>query len=273
MTGRAAGRPVATGILTAVLALGGLAAACSPRSDALDLPGTELTVLAAASLRDPMTVISAAYEAAAGVRLVMVTDSSTALRIQIEEGARADVFLSADTANPETLAAAGRTNGAVVPFAGNPLAIVIPASNPAGITSPADLARPGVAIVAAGEGVPVTTYATTLLERLARLPGYPSDLVHAYAANVVTREDNVRVVLAKIELGEGDAAIVYATDAAGSIDADTVAIPPAANVTATYGGAVLARAMDLAAARAFLGWLAGPDGGAILASFGFVAVP
>lgn len=256
-------------ILLGTLAAAGLAGACSPAPRPDRGAPAELTVFAAASLRDPLATITSAYEAARHVRLIVATDSSTALRIQIEQGAGADVFLSADTANPEALAAAGLLDGMALGFAGNPLAIVVPAGNRAGLASPADLGRPGVAIVAAGEAVPITAYATKLLERLAVLPGYPPDLPLLYAGNVVTREDNVRAVLAKIELGEGDAAIVYATDAAGSAAVDVLPVPEGANVTATYAGAVLAGATDRGAAHAFLDWLTGPDGQEILASFGF----
>jgi molybdate transport system substrate-binding protein len=86
----------------------------------------------------------------------------------------------------------------------------------------------------------------------------------------VSREDNVKAVVAKIELGEGDAAIVYATDAKASKKVATVAIPAGANVAATYAGVVIKASQHAGAARAFLSWLAGPDGQAMLATFGFV---
>ena len=234
---------------------------------------TELTVLAAASLREPLRDVSVAYEAAAGVRLAVVTDASSGLRVQIEQGARADVFLSADEANPDALASAGLTDGPVVGFAGNRLAVIVPAGNPGRLGSPADLARPGVSVVAAGDRVPITRYAEELVARLAILPGYPADFVTRYGANVVTREDNVQAVLTKIELGEGDAAIVYASDALAAERVTALAIPDEAMVTATYTGAVLSSAADGGAARAFLEWLAGPDAGVILAGHGFVAIP
>lgn len=273
MAGRPGGRRIAAVALTTPFVLTGLLAACLPAPTASAGAATELTVFAAASLRDPVVAVAAAYEAESAVRLVVATDSSTTLRVQVEQGAHADVFLSADTANPASLAASGLVDGAVVAFAGNRLAIVVPAGNPARIASPADLGRPGVEIVAAGDGVPITAYATTLLGRLADLPGYSRDLPTAYASNVVTREDNVRAVMAKIELGEGDAAIVYATDAAGSEAVEAIPIPVAANVTARYAGCVLAGVADRAAAHAFLAWLAGPGGQGVLASFGFVDAP
>jgi molybdate transport system substrate-binding protein len=274
MSGRPGGRRGAAAFRTAaILALTALVGACAPRASAAVGAAASLTVFAAASLREPLRDIAATYEAMAGVSLTLVTDSSSALRTQIEQGAQADVFLAADTVNPEALASAGLTDGPAVEFAGNRLAVIVPADNPAGLASPADLARPGVAIVAAGDRVPITRYAGELLRRLAALPGYPPDLPAAYDSNVVTREDNVRSVVTRIELGEGDAAIVYATDAATAEDVTTLAIPEAAIVTATYAGAVLASAVDRGAARAFLDWLAGPDGRAILVAHGFVALP
>ena len=80
---------------------------------------------------------------------------------------------------------------------------------------PRDLAKPGLKVIAAGDEVPITKYATQLVANLAKEPGYPADFADAYAANVVSKEDNVKAVVAKIELGEGDAGIVYVTDADG----------------------------------------------------------
>jgi molybdate transport system substrate-binding protein len=218
--------------------------------------------------------VAAAYEAAVpGATLTISTDSSAALEAKIEQGAPADVFLSADTANPQKLVEAGLAAGDPVPFAGNELAVVVPADNPAGIRSPADLARPGVRVIAAGDEVPVTTYATQLVENLAGEPGYPAGFGTAYAANIVSREDNARGVVAKIELGEGDAAIAYATDAAAFTGVATIDVPASANVPATYAGVVVQESGNAAAAGAFLAWLAGPDGQAILGGFGFLPPP
>lgn len=246
---------------------------CGPAGGASAAPAPTLTVFAAASLGDALGAIGTAYEAATGTGIVLSTESSTALRTQIEQGARADVFLSADTTNPAALVAAGLADGATVPFAGNRLAIIVPAENPARVLAPADLARPGVKIIAAGTSVPISSYAGILIERLAGLPGSPAGFVALYAANVVSREDNVRAVLAKVELDEGDAGIVYASDASGSTTILTIAIPPGANVTATYAGVVPTTATDPSAGHAFLSWLAGPAGQSVLASFGFTPAP
>jgi molybdate transport system substrate-binding protein len=233
--------------------------------------GEVITVFAAASLRNVMTAAASAYRSATGVRIVLSTDSSTALRVQIEQGAAVDVYLSADTRNPEMLAAEHLVDGTVVPFAGNQLAVVVPKANPAHLASPFDLARPGLTIIAAGDGVPITVYANQLVDRLAALRDAPPDFAAGYRANVATREDNVGAVLAKVELAEGDAGIVYSSDARSSPAVTSLAIPAGANVAATYEGAVPTSATRPSDGHAFLAWLTGPDGRAILASYGFGA--
>lgn len=109
-----------------------------------------------------------------------------------------------------------------------------------------------------------------MVKNLAAQPGYPAGFVAAYDANVVSKEDNVKAVVAKVELGEGDAAVVYATDAKASTRVKTAEIPAAANVPATYAGVVVKASAHVEAAHAFLKWLAGPDGQAVLATFGFL---
>jgi molybdate transport system substrate-binding protein len=232
--------------------------------------GDRLTVFAAASLTGVTDSLAAAWAAEdANVALTFSTGSSAALRVQIEQGAPADVFLSADLANPQQLVDDGLSDGPPQAYASNSLTIIVPAGNPAAITTAADLARPGLCIVAAGTEVPITKYAEQSVARLASLPGYDSSFADGYAANVCSREDNVAAVVAKIALGEGDAAIVYATDArsAGSIEA--IGLPDAANVRATYAAVVIGASARATDAHAFVDWLTGPAGQSILDGFGF----
>jgi molybdate transport system substrate-binding protein len=243
-------------------------------SPSLSTEPVELTVFGAASLKGALERVKTVYEAAhPGLTVTLATDSSVALRTQIEQGAPADVYLSADTTNAQALVDAGLADGLAVPFAGNVLTIIVPPDNPAGIETPADLARTGVKIVAAGDEVPIARYAAQAVGNLARLDGYPADFAAAYAANIVSREDNVKAVVAKIELGEGDAGIVYATDAAASESVSSIEIPADANVPASYAGVVVGATRHADAARSFLDWIAGPDGQAILAEFGFLPPP
>ncbi|HEY7735302.1 MAG TPA: molybdate ABC transporter substrate-binding protein [Candidatus Limnocylindrales bacterium] len=242
-----------------------------PASDRTATTAIELTVFAAASLTDAIEAANSAYEGAVpGTTLTISTDSSSALETQIEQGAPADVFLSADTTNPQKLVDAGLTAGDAVAFAANKLTIVVPMGNPGRVATPADLARPGLRIIAAGEEVPITKYAAQLVANLSGEDGYPDGFEAAYAANVVSREDNVKAVVAKIELGEGDAGIVYATDAAASDAVETVDVPDHANVLASYAGVVIATSGNLDAGGTFLDWIAGTYGQAVLGRFGFL---
>ena len=272
------------GTLLAVLAL--VLGACSSAATATptaaptvapsaapDLSGS-LTIYGASSLKAALTKAEAAFMTAnPGVTVTISTDSSSTLETQVEQGAPADVFLSADTTNPGKLVTKGLAAGNPVNFAGNLLTVIVPTANPAGIASPADLAKTGVKVIAAGATVPITKYATMLVANLAKEAGYPANFVAAYDANVVSQEDNVAAVVSKIALGEGDAAICYVTDAKTSAQVTAISVPADANVPATYAGVVVKASRNAAAAQAFLGWFAGPDGQAILASFGFLPPP
>jgi molybdate transport system substrate-binding protein len=273
---------IVVGMATFVLVLSACAPSPSPSPSApaasppvssapTSPPQAGLTIYAAASLKSALTKVKTAYEAAhPGTTLTISTDSSSALETKIEQGAPADIFLSADTTNPQKLVDKGLASGGLTKFAGNLLTVIVPKADPAGIKTAADLALPGVKIIAAGDAVPITTYATQLVSNLATQPGFPDQFASRYALNIVSREDNVAAVVAKIELGEGDAAIVYQTDAKASSKVTTLAVPAAANVPATYGGVVVKTSTNAAAAGAFLSWLAGTDGQAILAMFGFL---
>jgi molybdate transport system substrate-binding protein len=250
-----------------------LVASCGAFACACSTPVFVVRVFAASSLKTAAERLKAAYETAhREIQLTISAGSSSALRTQIEQGADADVFLSADTANAQALVDSGNTDGPASAFATNRMAIVVPEGNPGGITSAADLARADVTIIAAGEEVPITKYAAECVANLGRLPGYPADVAAAYESNVVSREDNVGAVTSKIELGEGDAAIVYVTDAMAA-ELPTVEIPPEANVVATYSGVVLDEAASASKAHEFLDWVRSAAGQRILADLGFLPAP
>jgi molybdate transport system substrate-binding protein len=123
-----------------------------------------------------------------------------------------------------------------------------------------------VKVIAAGPDVPITRYATQLVTNLG--------IADAYAANVVSEEDNVAAVRAKIEAGEGDAGIVYVTDAiASGVDVEQISVPTEANVPATYAAAAVVASDQPEASAGFPTFLTGPDGQATLASFGFLPAP
>jgi molybdate transport system substrate-binding protein len=242
----------------------------------IDFPddGGELTVFAAASLTDAFEEIATDLEGAnEGLEITYNFAGSQALATQLREGAEADVFASANTAQMTAAAENGSIAGEPVTFVRNRLAIVTPAGNPAGIDGPEDLGNPGLKLVLAQAEVPVGRYSREAVCLMgADAATYGDGFVDRVGANIVSEEEDVREVLTKVELGEADAGIVYVSDAnvAGD-DVRLIDIPDAVNIVATYPIAPVA-AGDAALAEAFIAYILGPDGQATLGSFGFEPV-
>ena len=212
-----------------------------------------LNVYAAASLTDVFPKIDPAeHYSFAG---------SNALAAQITQGAPADVFASANTSLPEQLFAKGVVLKPVV-FTRNTLVLIVPTSNPANIHSPFDLRRDGIKLVIAQQAVPVGGYTLQILKNMAL-----SDVLK----NVVSRESDVREVLAKVALGEADAGFVYSTDARTVKGKVTVIRLPAwAQPKVQYGVAVVAASPNRAAAQAFVAKLLAKPAQAKLIAAGFL---
>jgi molybdate transport system substrate-binding protein len=189
------------------------------------------------------------------------------LRVQIEQGAPADVFASADPEHMRALVEAGIVAESRV-FAHNELVVVVPPDNPADIETFLDLPR-ARRLVLGTRGVPVGRYARAVLSAVDSLlrPGF-SDAV---LEHLVSEESNVRLARSKVELGEADAAIVYRTDAAASDRVRTIAIPDEVNVRAEYVVGVVARDGASPVAEAWLSAVLSPEGQAIFERHGFVA--
>lgn len=214
-----------------------------------------LEVFAAASLRDVLPRVDEAPR--------YTFAGSDELAAQIRDGAQADLFLGANERIARELREAGVVEEPVA-FASNTLVLVVPASNPGGVESLEDLARPGLKLVLAGEGVPVGEYARELLDA-ARLD--------AALDNVVSLEQDVKGVLGKVALGEADAGLVYATDAAAAgDDVRSLALPDALQPEIAYDAAVVSDG-DTAAAEAYLERLLGDEGERALRAAGFLPVP
>jgi molybdate transport system substrate-binding protein len=236
-------------------------------------PQVELTIYAAASLNGVLDAAKAEYaKVDSTVTLVISTDSSAALATKIEQGAPTDVFLSADTTNPANLIARGFAKDPARTFASNQLTVIVPTDNPGGLVSPLDLIKPGVKVIAAGPSVPITKYAGQVIDNIAKVDGY-ADFASRYAANVVSEEENVAAVVTKIVLGQGDAAIVYVTDAATSTGVKSIDVLADWNVRARYAGVVVKASRNAQAAEAFIDWLTSADGQSVLISFGFLPPP
>lgn len=231
-----------------------------------------LTVYAAASLTDAFTEIGKAFEAEnTGVTIVFNFAGSQNLRTQIEQGAPADVFASANTKEMETLVAQNfvKADSPEI-FLTNRLVLLLPEDNPAGIASLEDLSRPGLKLVFAAEEVPAGRYARQVLENLNSVFG--ADYKDRVLANVVSNEDNIRQAMTKVQLGEADASIVYMSDVVAAPELQRIEIPTEVNVLAEYPIAPLAESVNTELANQFIAYVLSRTGQATLAKWGFTPV-
>jgi molybdate transport system substrate-binding protein len=235
----------------------------------------EITVFAAASLKAAFTEIGENYEAAhPGTKITYNFDGSANLKTQIQNGAPADVFASADWKNFNATSAAGWVDNSTVElFAKNRLVVIIPESNPGNIQSLADLADPGLKIVIGDSSVPVGNYTRTVLTLLTNSSEEFTEFDSKVMANVVSQESAVNNIVTKVALGEADAGIVYTTDASGAGSKVTaIEIPDEYNVIAQYPIGVLAGSSHSSEAEAFVSYILSAEGQAVLAKYGFMTV-
>lgn len=232
-------------------------AAASGGSSAGALRGG-ITVLAAASLTEAFTKIGTQFEAAhPGTKVTFSFGASSALATQITQGAPADVFASASKKTMDTVIAAGAA-GAATPFVDNVMAIAVPPSNPAKITGVADLARPGVKVALCQPEVPCGVGARAVFEKA------------SITVKPVTEETDVKATLAKVQLGEVDAAVVYATDVLAAGDkVKGVPVPDAVNAATTYPIAALKASKNAPLATAFVDYVRSAAGLKVLTEAGF----
>jgi molybdate transport system substrate-binding protein len=213
----------------------------------------KITVYAAASLTNVFPQIDSSPQYSFG--------GSNTLAAQIQLGAPADVFASANTALPLQLWQKGLCTQPVV-FTRNTLVLIVPKANPAGIHSAYDLQKSGVKLDVAAPGVPVGSYTRQILKNMA-LTGVLN--------NVVSNETDVREVLAKVSLGEADAGFVYSTDAKTVPGQVTVLKMPAwAQPKVQYGICVLKNSPNASAAQAFVKKVLSKAGQAKLLAAGFL---
>ncbi len=228
-----------------------------------------VTIFAAASLTDTFTRLTDDLEAATpGLTTTLNFAGSQTLVTQLAEGAPADVFAAADERQMAAAVANGSIVGEPITFAHNRLVIVVPNDNPAQITHPADLANDDLRLVLAQAEVPAGRYARSSLCAMGQDAGaYGEGFVERVAGNLVSEEEDVRAVLAKVQLGEADAGIVYVSDVAPAAGAVLpIEIPDAVNARATYQIGVVAGGHQ-AQAEAFIAAVTGPPGEAILLEF------
>jgi molybdate transport system substrate-binding protein len=232
---------------------------------------TTLTVFAAASLTGAFGDIGKAFEAAhSGVTVKFNFAGSQTLRTQIEQGAPADVFASADHKNMDPLVGENlAASGAAQDFATNLLTVILPPKNPANMKTLQDLTRPGLKLIFEDPSVPAGNYTRQILTNMSKDPAYGTDFGTKVLANVVSNETDVKQVVAKVDQGEGDAGVVYVTDALAAPDLQTIGIPANFNVIAHYPIVALEKAPNSDLAAAFVAYVLSPDGQGVLKKWGF----
>lgn len=232
-----------------------------------------LTVFAATSLTDVLKEVKTAFEAKhTGVEVIYNFGASSTLATQLKEGAPADVFASANERQMTVAVNAGRIHVEPVVFARNRLVVIVPIDNPARILDLRDLAEPGVKLVLVAQNAPVRDYTNAMLDRLAKQPDYGEAYKSAVLDNVVSEEDNVRQVTAKIALGEADAGIVYRSDVTPDItdQVSFIDIPDEVNTLAEYP---IARTTDTShpkLAQAFIDFVLSDEGQQLFVKWNFM---
>jgi molybdate transport system substrate-binding protein len=236
-------------------------------------PASTLTVYAAASLTDAFRELGQSLEQRhPGLTVRFNFAGSQQLALQIEQGAPADVFASADQRWMSYVGDKRLLGEDPVIFARNRLVVVVPRTNPARIRRLEDLVRRGTKIVMAAEAVPAGKYSRETLEKLAHAQGFPERYDRRVLANVVSQEENVKSVVAKVQLGEADAGMVYHSDVTPSVarSVHVFEIPDRYNSIATYPIAVLKSAPEAAGAREFVELVTSAAGQAMLQQHGLL---
>ncbi len=240
--------------------------ACGPRTKTL-------TVFAATSLTNAQEELAHSFEEEhPGITVKQNFASSSTLATQIREGARVDIFASANALQMDRVADVGLLLGEARNFASNRVVFIVPASNPAGIASLDDLTIPGLRLVLALPGTPIRAYTDSLLSSAAaeRSEGY----LAAVLANIRSEEANVRLVLTKVILGEADAALVYQSDVTADVADEVIIIPtpPRYQSEIAYPIAALSATKQSELAEAYIEFVLSPVGQSILARWGLVPI-
>ena len=244
-----------------LLFIGVLLSACEPKSS------QELHLFVAASLREAFTDLVVVFEEEhPTIEVIGNFAGSQMLRVQIEEGAAADVYISANEDHMTQLAESGFLAAAATTAATNELVLAVPAGNPADVKSLGDLLEAEYRVIMAGPAVPAGAYARELLKRYGAFSGQP-DVQKQILDRVISFETNVRLVAAKLELGEADAGFVYRTDVqAADGRLDIIDVPVEIRISAHYPMAPL-RTPHLA--KQFVDFIRSSDAQRILERHGF----
>ena len=230
-------------------------------------------MFAASSLTDAFGELAGTFEEQnPGTEVRQSFESSSTLLTQIQHGAPADVFASAAQEEMDTAVDDGLVAGEPEVFVRNREVVMVPVDNPANIESMRDLARPGIKLVLAEDGVPAADYALEILDKANA--EYGSDFEQDVLSNVVSRETDVRASVGRVALGDADATFGYTSDYTPDIrdKVNVIPIPPDLNITATYPIAVLKDAKSPELARKWVELVVSDEGQRVLEKWGFEPV-
>ena len=238
---------------------------------AQDQPRTSLTVFAATSLTDVFEEIRDAFvKVNPDVEILLNFASSSTLAAQLNAGAPADIFASANDLQMEHVVDAGRVKEEdVETFAHNRLALIVPTDNPAKVETVENLSEDGILLVLAAKGTPIRAYTDAMLSSYDAEKG--GDFRARVMANLASEESNVRQVVVRVALGEADAGFVYQSDALGAVadQVNTIPIAERHNQLASYPIAPLIDAASPGLAESFLRFVRSEEARVFLAAHGF----
>jgi molybdate transport system substrate-binding protein len=254
--------------LTATLMVSSIAVAGFAGCGSAGGGGSTLTVLAASSLTDAFGELAKTFEERnSGTEVRLSFESSSTLLIQIQQGAPADVFASAAQEEMNTAVEDGLVAGEPEIFVTNHEVVMVPKDNPANIESTRDLAKPGIKLVLAEDGVPAADYALEILANA----DYGNSFKRDVLSNVVSREADVRASVSRVALGDADATFGYASDYTPDIrdQVRVIQIPENLNIIATYPIAILKDAQSPELAQEWVELVVSDEGQRVLEKWGF----
>jgi molybdate transport system substrate-binding protein len=235
--------------------------------------GGTLTILAASSLTDAFGELARTFEEQnPGTEVRTSFGASSEMLAQIQQGAPADVFASADQENMDTAVKGGLVAGRPEIFVKNREVVMVPKDNPANIKGLRDLAKPDIKLVLAENEVPAAEYAKEILHKASAR--YGEDFEKNVLSNVVSREVDVRASVNRVAVGDADATFGYASDYTPEIRdrVEVVQIPPDLNIVATYPVAALKNAKSPELAKKWVDLVTGEEGQRVLKEWGFEPV-
>ena len=232
----------------------------------------ELTVFCAASLTGAFGEIGQMYKNETNISVVFNFDGSQVLRTQIENGAYADIFVSANKKQMNLMKNEGfMNNSSITVFTKTKPVIIVPEENPAKIQNISDLAKPGIKIVIGTKDVPIGDYTLQILAKLANDSAFGPEFRKLVMANVVSNDTNVNYITSKVALGEADAGIAYKSDVTKNLAAKItkIEIPDKYNVIAEYPMGILKQSKYPALSQEFMNLVESDKGMVVLEKYGF----